>query len=366
MELGIIGLPKSGKTTVFNALTIGKAEVAAYSTGREGPNVGVVKVPDSRLENLAAILKPERTIPAEVRYLDVGASPKGFGRREGIGGQFLAQLSKVDALIYVIRVFPDERIPHVEGSIEPERDAGILDLELAFSDLSIIERRLERLRVSLKAAKAAERELAIKEQSLLDRIKSALGDNVPLREQGLSEHECKAIQSFQFLTAKPLLLLFNIGEEQLDERQSLEERFRSRYRRPHSEVAVLCGKLEMELIQLSNNEAMAFRSSMELSQSGLDRAIRLSYGLLGLVSFFSIASDEVKAWTVSSGTTIQKAAGKIHSDMERGFIRAEVVGYDDLVKCGSIAEARHKGLIQLEGKNYVVQDGDVVTILFNI
>ena len=364
MELGILGLPKSGKTTVFNALT--KAEVGAYSTSGAGPKVGVVKVPDPRLENLAAILKPKRALPAEVRYLDIGASPKGFGRGEGIGGQFLAQLSKVDALIYVIRAFPDERIPHVVGSVEPERDVGILDLELIFSDLLIVERRLERLRVSLKGAKSAERELALKEQFLLDKIKSALSDNVPLREQGLSEHECKAIQSFQFLTAKPLLLLFNIGEEQLGERQSLEEQFRSKYRRPCSEVAVLCGKLEMELGQLSSDEAMEFRTSIGLTQSGLDRAIRLSYELLGLVSFFSIASDEVKVWTVSSGITIQKAAGKIHSDMERGFIRAEVVGHDDLVKCGSIAEARHKGLIRLEGKNYMVQDGDVVTILFNI
>lgn len=352
MELGILGLPKSGKTTVFNALTMGRAEVAAYSPGKATPNVGVVKVPDPRLDNLTAMLKPERTIPAEVRYLDGGASPGGFGQ--------------VDALIHVIRVFGDERIPHIKGGVDPERDVGILDLELIFSDLSIIERRLERLRVSLKGAKAAEREIALREQSLLDKMKSALDDALPLREQGLSEQECEAIQSFQFLTAKPLLLLFNIGEEQLGEGSSMEQRFRSRYKRPHSEVAVLCGRLEMELGQLNNDEAMEFRSSMELTRSGLDRAIRLSYGLLELVTFFSIASGEVKAWTVSTGTTIQKAAGKIHSDMERGFIRAEVVGHDDLMKCGSLAEARRKGLIRLEGKNYLVQDGDVVTILFNI
>ncbi|HAZ31804.1 MAG TPA: redox-regulated ATPase YchF [Dehalococcoidia bacterium] len=350
MELGILGLPKSGKTTVFNALTMGRAEVAAYSPGKATPNVGVVKVPDPRLDNLTAMLKPERTIPAEVRYLDGGASPRGFGQ--------------VDALIHVIRVFGDERIPHIKGGVDAERDVGILDLELILSDLSIIERRLERLRVSLKGAKATEREIALREQSLLDKMKSALDDALPVREQGLSEQECKAIQSFQFLTAKPLLLLFNIGEEQLGEGSSMEQRFRSRYKRPHSEVAVLCGRLEMELGQLNNDEAREFRSSTE--QSGLDRVIRLSYGLLELVTFFSIASGEVKAWTVSRGTTIQKAAGKIHSDMERGFIRAEVVGHDDLIKCGSLAEARRKGLIRLEGKNYLVQDGDVVTILFNI
>ncbi len=200
----------------------------------------------------------------------------------------------------------------------------------------------------------------------MDKIRSALDDKVALREQGLSEQECKAIQSFQFLTAKPLLLLFNIGEDQLGEGPSLEERFRSRYKRPHCEVAVLCGRLEMELGQLNNDEAREFRSSMELTESGVDRAIGLSYGLLEIVTFFSIASGEVKAWTVSRGTTIQKAAGKIHSDMERGFIRAEVVRHDDLAKCGSIAEARRRGLIRLEGKSYLVQDGDVVTILFNV
>jgi GTP-binding protein YchF len=352
MELGIIGLPKSGKTTVFNALTMGRAEVTAYSTGKVAPNVGVVKVPDPRLENLAAMLKPERTIHAEVRYLDGGASPREFGQ--------------VDALIHVVRVFRDERIPHIEGDVEPERDVGILALEMIFSDLSIIEKRLERLRDTLKGAKAGEREIALREQSLMDKIRSALDNNVPLREQELSEQECKAIQNFQFLTAKPLLLLFNIGEDQLGEGQSLEERFRSRYSRAHSEVAVLCGRLEMELNQLNNDAAMEFRSSLELTQSWRDRAIGLSYGLLEIATFFSIASGEVKAWTVLRGTTIQKAAGKIHSDMERGFIRAEVVRYEDLAKCGSIAEARRKGLIRLEGKNYLVQDGDVVTILFNI
>jgi len=366
MELGILGLPKSGKTTIFNALTKGKAETAAYSISTMAPNIGAVKVPDPRLKNLTAILKPERTVPAEVRYIDVGTSPKGFGKGEGIGGQFLAQLSKADALIHVVRVFADESIPHIEGSVDPERDITILDLELAFSDLSIIERRLEKIKTSLKGARAAERELALREQALLDKIKSALENNVPVREQKLNEQESKAIENFQFLSAKPILLLLNIGEEQLEETSYLEEQWHTQYRRPCSEVAVLCGKLEMELSQLSDAEAEEFQSSMGLPQSGADRAIRISYGLLGLVSFFSIASDEVKAWTVSKGTTVQKAAGKIHSDMERGFIRAEVIGHDDLMKCGSIAEARHKGLLRLEGKNYIVQDGDVVTILFNI
>jgi len=352
MELGILGLTKSGKTTVFNALTMGRAEVAAYSAGKSAPNIGVVKVPDTRLANLCAMLNPERVVQAEVRYLDASASPREFGQ--------------LDALIHVIRVFHDERIQHIKGGIDPERDVGTLDFELIFSDLVIIEKRLERLRLSLKGAKSGEREIALREKSLLDRIKLALEGSVPLREQELSEQEHKAIRGYQFLSAKPLFLLFNIGEDQLAEGSSLEERFRSNYKRPHSEVAVLCGRLEMELCQLNNGEAAEFRSSMGLAQSGLDRAIRLSYGLLRLVTFFSASSEEVKAWTVSTGTVIQRAAGRIHSDMERGFIRAEVVGHDDLMKCGSFAEARRKGMIRMEGKNYVVQDGDVVTILFNI
>ncbi len=366
MELGILGLPKSGKTTVFNALTRGKAETAAHFAETSAPNLGVVKVPDPRLESLSAVLKPKRTVPAEVKYIDIGASPKGFGKGEGIGGQFLAQLSKTDALIHVVRAFRDERVPHVNGSVDPERDIATLNLELAFSDLAIIERRLEKLQASLKGAKAAERESAAKEKELLERIKSTLEDNIPVREQELNEREVKAIEGFQFLTAKPLLILLNIGEEDLKEAPSIEEQFRAKYKRPHSEVAVLCGKLEMELGELSQAEAEEFRAALGLTQSGLDRAIRLSQELLGLITFFTIASDEVKAWTIPQGTSVQKAAGKIHTDMERGFIRAEVIKYSDLVECDGIAEARRRGLVRLEGKNYIVQDGDVITILFNI
>lgn len=366
MELGILGLPNSGKTTVFNALTKSKAETAAYSIRAGSSNIGIVKVPDPRLQNLTSILKPKRTVPTEVRFLDVGAPPEDFGRGKGIGGQLLDQLSKADALIHVIRAFSDESIPHIEGSIDPVRDSSTLDIELAFSDLAIIERRLEKLKISLKSAKAAERDIVIREQYLLNRIKTSLEENIPLREQELSAQENKAIENFQFLTAKPLLLLLNIGEEQLDGLTSLEEQSRSLFERPRSEFAVLCGKLEMELSQLSDDEAEEFGSAMGLTQRGLDRAIRLSFKLLNLVSFFTIASDEVKAWTVSRGTTIQKAAGKIHSDMERGFIRAEVIEHDDLFRCGNLTEARHRGLIRQEGKNYMVQDGDVITILFNV
>ena len=365
MEIGIIGLPKSGKTTVFNALTRGKAQTDAYSSAL-APNIGVVKVPDPRLETLTKILKPKRTVPAEVTYIDIAAPLKGFGKGEGPGGQFLAYLSKVDALAHVIRVFEDARLPHPEGSVNPGRDVGTMNMELAFSDLAIIERRMERLQASLKGAKPQEREAISREQTLLDKIKSALEADTPVREQTLSENESKLLENFQFLTAKPMLLLLNIGEKQIPDATSLEDKFRSTYRSPNCEVAALCGKLEMELTQLDDVEAQEFRSALGVAESGLDRLIRLSYSLLGLISFFTTASGEVKAWTIRRNTTAQKAAGKIHTDMERGFIRAEVISHDDLIKCGSLAEARKRGLLRLEGKNYIVQDGDVVTILFNV
>jgi ribosome-binding ATPase len=365
MEIGIIGLPKIGKTTVFNALTRGKAQTDAYSAAL-APNIGVVKVPDPRLETLTKILKPKRTVPAEVTYIDIAAPSKGFGKVEGPGGQFLAYLSKVDALAHVIRVFEDERLPHPEGSVNPGRDVGTMNMELAFSDLAIIEKRVERLKASLKGAKPQEREAISREQTILDKIKSGLEADTPVREQSLSENEAKLLENFQFLTAKPMLLLLNIGEKQIPGADSLEEKFRSTYRSPYCDVAALCGKLEMELTQLDDAEAKEFRSEMGLTESGLDRVIRLSYSLLGFISFFTTVSDEVKAWTIRRNTIAQKAAGKIHTDMERGFIRAEVISHDDLIKCGSLAEARKRGLLHLEGKNYIIQDGDVVTILFNV
>ena len=359
MELGIIGLPKSGKSSVFQALTGGKGEKAAH--GAIVQHIGVVKVPDHRLESLAQILKPKRIVPAEVKYVDIAAPFVG----QGIGGQHLDQLGKVDGLIHVVRAFKDERVPHIEGSIDPERDIAVMNMELIFSDLAIVERRLERLGVSLKGAKPEVREAYFGEQELLQRIKSALESEVPLREQALTREEDKAVENYQFLSAKPLLLLLNIGEEQLLLASSLEEQF-SHHRRPRCEVAILCGKLEAELSQLSDDEADEFRSALGLKQSWREQALRLSYELLGLISFFSVASDEVKVWTIPKNTMARKAAGKIHSDMERGFIRAEVIGCDELLRCGSIAEARRRGLLRLEGKNYIIQDGDVVTILFHV
>ncbi|MFC1993030.1 redox-regulated ATPase YchF [Chloroflexota bacterium] len=361
VDIGIVGLAKSGKTTIFNALTSGKADTVSST-----PHIGTAKVPEPRLEALTSTLHPKRTVPTEVRYIDVGASVKGLVEDKGVSGQFLAQLSNSDALIDVVRAFADESVPHVEGSLDVERDISAMDLELAFSDLTIIERRLERIETSLKGAKPQERQSLLHEEELLKKVKEKLEKDMPIRELELTPDETRAISNYQFLTAKPLLIVVNIGEEQLSQAASLEAELNSRYSKPHCRVIALCGKLEMELAQLDNEAAEEFRSDFGIQESGLDRTIELSYEVLGLISFFTTVSDEVKVWPVRKGTDALKAAGKIHSDMERGFIRAEVISYDDLVNCGSQAEARKKGLLRLEGKTYTVQDGDVITFLFNV
>jgi len=362
VKVAIIGIPESGKTTIFNALTKGKAEVAAYSPTL-APNIGVAKVSDPRLSVLEGIFQPKKTVPAEVSYIDIAGPIKGFGK-EGAGGELLNYLTTADALLQVVRAFEDDKVPHPEGSIEPKRDIASLDLELAISDLAIMERRLDKLDTSLKGAKAAERESYLKEQLVLQKVKAELEKDKPIRIQGLANEELKMLTNYQFLTAKPMLVVLNIGEKQIPQASQLEGAVSALY--PQFAVVALCGKLEMELAQLSDAEAQEFREAMGLSKPALDRVIDLSYSLLGLVSFFTTVSSELKAWTIPGGTPAPKAAGKIHSDMERGFIRAEVVSYSDLASCGNLAEARKRGLLRTEGKNYIIQDGDVVTFLFNV
>jgi len=366
VNIGIIGLAKSGRTTIFNALTRGKADTGGYTQEGSAPHIGIVKVPEPRLKILADILHPKKLVPAEVTYIDTGAQVKGLAKDKTTSGQSPTQLSNADALINVVRAFTDESIPHVEGSLDTERDIATMNLELAFSDLALLERRLERIEISLKGAKQPERQGLLHEQETLTKIKADLEKEVSVRELSLTAEEARTIANYQFLTAKPLLIVVNIGEEQLSQAASLEAELNSRYSRPKCRIITLCGKLEMELAQLDNSAAEELRAEFGLRESGLDRISKLSYELLGLISFFTIASGEVKAWSIQSGTNAHKAAGKIHSDMERGFIRAEVISYDDLVKCGSLSEARKKGLLRLEGKNYIVHDGDVITFLFNV
>ena len=364
VAIGIIGLAQSGKTTVFNALTKGHAGTSGYS--REAAHTGIARVPEPRLEMLAKVLHPKKVVPAEVRYLDVGASVKGLAQEAAITGELLSQLTNTDALINVARAFTDESIPHIEGSVDAQRDIATMELELTFSDLAIIERRLKKIEFSLKGAPQAERQSLHREQELLMKIKAELEKDVPIRELSLSDDEARSIASYQFLSAKPLLIVVNIGEDQLSQAQVLEAELSSGYAGPRRRLITLCGKLEMELAELDNSSAAELRAGFDLEESGLNRTIKLSYELLGLISFFTIASGEFRAWSIARGTTALKAAGKIHSDMERGFIRAEVISCDDLLKSGSLAEARKHGLLRLEGKNYIVQDGDVITFLFNV
>jgi len=359
INIGIIGLAQSGKTTIFNALAKGQADTRSST-----PHIGIAKVPDPRLEALAEMFHPRRIVPAEVSYIDIGASVKGGER--GTGGQVLSELANTDAIINVVRAFADDSIPHPEGSLDVERDIAAASLELALHDVGIINHRLERIETSLKGAKPAERQSLLREQQLMARLKSELEKEVPVRQLELSADEAKAINNFQFLTAKPLLIVVNIGEEQIGEAALLEKELDLCHREAGLGIITLCGKLEMELAQLDEEAAKTFRAEFGITEPGLERVVRLSYRLLGLTTFFTTGSDEVKAWPIPAGTTALKAAGKIHSDIERGFIRAETVSYEELMKCGSLAEAHKRGKLRLEGKGYTVQDGDIITFMFNV
>ncbi len=365
MQLGIVGLARSGKTTVFNAVTRGSAQVGAYSANTQ-PNVGVVSVPDDRVGRLSAIYHPKKTTYATIQYVDFPAGGESFGKGPGPAGKFINELGRMDALIHVVRAFEDETVPHPEVTIDPDRDIVTMDLELAFADLAIIEKRLQRMETELRSMKAGERDQLQHTKDLLLRMKAALEQETPIREQNLTHEDWRLLEGSQFLTSMPLLLVVNVGESDLPRRAEIEAGFQARYRRPGLDVAAFCGKFEMELNELGEDEAAEFRAAAGVTESGMAEAIRLSYALLGLVSFLTAGPDECRAWTVAAGSTAPEAAGKIHSDLKRGFIRAEVVRFDDLVACGSEAEARKHGLLRTEGKQYVVHDGDILNILFNV
>jgi len=366
LEISIIGLPKSGKTTVFNALTRGKAETSSYAPSGLAPNIRTAKVKDQRLQALEEIFEPQKITSAEVKYVDIAGTTRSTDKGAAISGQFLNYLSNAHALLHVVRAFEDDKVPHVEASINPKRDIATMDMELAFSDLAIIERRLSRIETSLKGAKSTERDVILKEEALLKDIKAGLEKDTPIWRQGLNSQEIRSLSNYQFLTAKPILVVINIGENKIGQASSIETDIRAACNYPQFEVAALCGKLEMELTELGDTDAEEFRKTLGLIEPALDRIIRLSYNLLGLISFFTTVSSELKAWTIPSGTTALQAAGKIHTDIEKGFIRAEVISFDDLVKCGSLAEARKRGVLRLEGKNYTINDGDIITFLFNV
>ncbi|MBI4312657.1 MAG: redox-regulated ATPase YchF [Chloroflexi bacterium] len=362
MHIGIIGITKSGKTTVFNALI---RSTSAQSTGQQ-MNVGVAKVVDPRLDKLTAIFRPKREVYAEVRYTDIPGAPEGLGKSEGIGGEYLNALQRADALLHVVRAFNDPSVPHINTTVDPYRDAAAMDMELAFSDLAIIERRFKRLETDMRGAKPQERERAKKETALLERLRDGLAADVPIRRQEVSGEEHKTISNYQFLTAKPLLIVFNIGEDQLPEAAKIEAEAQERLAKPKVLATAMCGKLEAELGQMTPEDEGEFRATMGAGESAAARVIRASYELVGLIPFFTVGEDECRAWTIPLDTPAVKAAGQIHSDIERGFIRAEVVGYDDFVRCGSLPEARRQGVLRLEGKTYPVRDGDIINFLFNV
>jgi ribosome-binding ATPase len=360
MKIAILGLPNSGKTTVFNALTRSTAETAAYSSGQLEPNLATVKVPDLRLGVLAQMFNPKKVTPADVQYVDMGGLSSGAGQHGGLPPALLNYISGADALLHVARAFEDASVSHPEGSVDLARDVAAVDLELVFSDLAIIERRLARLNAEISKMSAKDRELRTAERELLLGLQAELEAERPIRDLALSEEEQLLLRGYQFLTAKPLLLVINIGEQAIKSPPPFS------YTHDKSDVVALCGKVEAELAQLDDADAQVFMEDLGVSEAARDRVIAESYKLLGLISFLTTGPDEVRAWTIHQGTPAVEAAGTIHSDIQRGFIRAEIVTYDDLVRAGGMAEAKKAGTVRLEGKTYIVKDGDICHFLFNV
>ena len=366
MQIAIVGLAGNGKTTVFNTLTRGHAETGGY--GGITLNVGVVKVPDARLDRLAEIFKPRKVVQADVTYVDMPAPPASTEGRVGteeLSADHLARLRDSDALLNVVRAFEDPSHPHPAGSVDPLRDLEQLDLEFTIADLAMAERRLERHKGSGRHGTPAEREANDREEVVLRRIHEGLEAGTPIRDLDLDLDASKAIRGFRFLTEKPVLVLLNVGEGDLAGSAALVERIRASYAHQHALVAALSAKIEMELGELEPDEAAVFMEELGITESGLDRVIALSYQLLGLVSFLTAGPDEVRAWPIPDGSNAVDAAGAIHSDLAKGFIRAETVAYEDLLTLGSMAEARKAGRLRSEGKTYRVKDGDVLEILFS-
>ena len=360
MKIGIVGLPYVGKTSLFNALTQSEAETGTYAT-KKGWNVGSVKVPDERLGALAEVFNPKRVTPTSIDYVDIAGVSKGDIALEGLEAGVIAELREVDALAHIARVFEDDAVPHVDGDVDPKRDIETINIELAFADLGIIDNRLNRLDRELRTQKIPALE---HERAVLERCKDALEGGTAIRELSLSPEDERAIRGYGFLTQKPLLLVLNIGEDELDSAEEICANFAASERQV--EIITLSAKLEMELARLDAEEAELFRTEMGLNESALARVIDASYRTLGLITFFTVVSDELRAWTLKAGMTALDAAGTIHTDMARGFIRAETIHWTDLADCGSLTKARDNGLLRLEGKDYLVSDGDVLTIRFNV
>jgi GTP-binding protein YchF len=367
-RLVILGLPGSGKTTVFNALTRAEAKTGGFGASADEPNLATVKVPDPRLDTLTELFKPQRKVPADVQYFDVAGIAKGIAEK-GMSGQLLNHLGQADALIHVVRAFADDDLPHPDGSVDPFRDIETLNLEFLFSDLNIVEKRLHRLVAQIPKMRGAEKEAYEREQVVMTQLKEALEADTPLREvvPTLDADDEKMLRGFGLLTAKPLLILFNVGEEQLGApAQKLVDEATEKFGGTGVGVDALAGQIEMEIGRLDEESAAVFMEDLGITESSLDRVIRVSFDLLGLMPFFTVGPDECRAWTIERGISAVEAAGAIHSDIQRGFIRAEVVSYDDLIAAGSLAATKANGTFRREGKTYIVQDGDTINFLFNV
>lgn len=364
MKMGIVGLPNVGKSTLFNAITKAGAESANYPFCTIEPNVGVVAVPDHRMDVLAEMYNPEKYTPAVVEFVDIAGLVKGASKGEGLGNKFLSHIREVDAIIHVVRCFENDDIIHVDGSINPSRDIETINLELIFSDIEMVERRLDRSTKAMKGDKSL-----AKEVEFLKRLKASLEDGVPARNVECDEDEKEILSTVALLTAKPVIYACNMSEEDftngLDANKGYVDVCKIA-KEEGAEVLPICAELEAEIAPLSKEEKEMFLSELGIEQGGLDLLIQRSYHLLGLISYLTAGTPEVRAWTIKQGTKAPQAAGKIHSDFERGFIRAEVISFDDLITCGSMTAAKEKGLVRSEGKEYVMKDGDIVLFRFNV
>ena len=363
MKLGIVGLPNVGKSTLFNSITKAGAECANYPFCTIEPNVGVVPVPDERLDKLTEMYHPAKTTHAVIEFVDIAGLVKGASKGEGLGNKFLSHIRETDAICEVVRCFEDSNIVHVDGSVDPIRDIETINLELIFADLETVNKRLEKAKKNLKGDKKYQEEIDV-----LEKIKTNLENGVSARTISFNEDEQKLVKDMFLLTTKPILYIANISEEQLadSENDPLVKKVKEYAAKENAEVIPLCVKIEEELSGLDDNDKKEMLQALGLDESGLDKVIKKSYDLLGLMSFLTAGEPEVRAWTIKKGTKAPEAAGKIHSDIQRGFIKAEVVSFNDLMKAGSMLEAREKGLVRSEGKDYVMQDGDIVLFKFNV